>query len=118
MCLQTCFLLCRIRNQTPPGIFSVPYKLAKKLCKEGASGESLMSPWGPSGQHIGSCHWGLSVLGALACKLWAGCVLLGRFSGRHEGGLISVLLTHSRLSALCDALPERESTALVRRGVA
>lgn len=36
----------------------------------------------------------------------------GRFSGRHEGGLISLLLTHSAFSALCDALPERESTAL------
>lgn len=41
-----------------------------------------------------------------------------RFSGRHGGGLVPLLLTHSGSSALRDALPERESTAVMKRGVA
>lgn len=55
---------------------------------------------------------GIVSLVALACGLQAGCEPSGGFSRRHRGGLMRVRLTRCGSSALWDALPGRESTAL------
>ena len=97
----------------------MPYRWAKKR-------EAVALDESPclSGAQVGSASvgltfplLGLSVPGTLACCPWAGHVPSGQFGWRHRGDLMPLLL-QCGLSALCDVVPERESTALVRRGVA
>lgn len=54
----------------------------------------IVSSWGPGLQAVG---W--------VCPL-------GGFSRMHPGGVMPVLRARCGLSVLCDALPEREPTAL------
>lgn len=64
------------------------------------------------------CHWGRQFLGPWPVSSGLGMSPQGPFCRRHQGDLMPVLISRCELSALYDALPERESTALVRRGVA
>lgn len=65
-----------------------------------------------------SCCWGCWFLGPGPAVPGLGMSPQGQFARRHRGDLMPLLLLQCGLSALCDAVPERESTALVRRGVA
>ena len=79
MCLQTCFLLSKIRNQTPPRHVSVPYRGAEALEEAAPDGSPCIS-----GAQVGSALLGLAFLllgllvpGARACCPWAGHVPSG-----------------------------------------